>query len=245
MANAVRAIRSRSTSPGISTPPRGLASGRGGKSSFGSPAILKETFSQSMAAQESGRTRRRTSLSGSDRVISYSFFAWSVMAPSVTTSAGHPQRRETSRSVADIRTSPARASASTFDRMGMEFFRSTMPWTRWSSLTRSLFLTLISIRLTSRCLSSSEPYLKTEESLRKGRKLAQVHFRRQLGLWVRLCSRRRKGSLTCGWAGDRGRRPAFGASDPWKRTLTSSERLHEAVDEPVELGVALAQAVDL
>jgi hypothetical protein len=70
MANEVRAMRSRSTSPAISTPPLGLASGRAGKSSFGSPAILNDTFSQSMAAQESGSTRMRTSLSGSDRVIS-------------------------------------------------------------------------------------------------------------------------------------------------------------------------------
>src|SRR5687768_11055204 len=67
------------------------------------------------------------------------------MEPSVFTSAGQPQRSETSRSVAAIFTSPARASASTLDRIGIEFFRSTIPWTSESSFTRSLLRTVISM----------------------------------------------------------------------------------------------------
>src|SRR5687768_5335773 len=98
-----------------------------------------------MVAHESGSTLIRTSLSGSERTISYSFLAPSVMEPSVFTSAAQPQRRETSRSVAAILTSPPRASASTLDRIGIEFFRSTIPWTSCSSFTRSLLRTVISM----------------------------------------------------------------------------------------------------
>src|SRR5688500_5471479 len=67
------------------------------------------------------------------------------MEPSVFTSAAHPQRSETSRSVAAILTSPPRASARTLDRIGIEFFRSTIPWTSESSFTRSLLRTVISM----------------------------------------------------------------------------------------------------
>src|SRR5688572_23193436 len=67
------------------------------------------------------------------------------MEPSVFTSAAQPQRRETSRSVAAILTSPARASARTLDRIGIEFFRSTIPCTSESSFTRSLLRTVISM----------------------------------------------------------------------------------------------------
>jgi hypothetical protein len=67
------------------------------------------------------------------------------MEPSLTTRAGHPQRSDTSRSVAEMRTSPPRASARTLERIGMEFFLSTMPWTRCNSRTRSLFWTMISM----------------------------------------------------------------------------------------------------
>src|SRR5687767_14717077 len=67
------------------------------------------------------------------------------MEPSVFTSAAQPQRSETSRSVAAILTSPARASARTLDRIGIEFFRSTIPCTSESSLTRSLLRTVISM----------------------------------------------------------------------------------------------------
>ncbi len=67
------------------------------------------------------------------------------MDPSFTTCAAQPQRSETSRSVAEIRTSPPRASARTFERMGIEFFLSTIPWTSWSSFTRSFLRTMISM----------------------------------------------------------------------------------------------------
>ena len=67
------------------------------------------------------------------------------MAPSVFTSAAQPQRSETSRSVAEMRSSPPFASASTLDRIGIEFFRSTIPWTSESSFTRSALRTRISM----------------------------------------------------------------------------------------------------
>src|SRR5262245_3800041 len=81
------------------------------------------------------------------------------MAPSFWTWAGQPQRRETSRSVAEMRSSPDRASARTFERIGIEFFRSTIPCTRWSSRTRSFLRTVISMRfylLLSRNLPTDE-----------------------------------------------------------------------------------------
>src|SRR5262245_14235534 len=67
------------------------------------------------------------------------------MEPSALTWAAQPARRETSRSVAESRSSPPCASASTLERMGIEFFRSTIPCTSWSSFTKSLLRTLISI----------------------------------------------------------------------------------------------------
>ena len=138
-------MSARRTSAGISTPLPAGASGWVGKSSLGSPAILKRLRSHSISVQASGRTLRRRSLSGRDRAISWSFFAPRVIAPSWTTWAGHPQRSETSRSVAEILSSLPFASHLTFERIGMEFLRSTMPWTSWSSRTRSFLRTVISM----------------------------------------------------------------------------------------------------
>ena len=91
--------------------------------------MRNSTRSQRMRTQASLSSFRRTSFSGSERTISYSFLAASVTEPSSATSAAQPQRSETSRSVAAMWISPARASHSTFCRIGIELLRSTIPWT--------------------------------------------------------------------------------------------------------------------
>src|SRR6266481_7646592 len=68
---------------------------------------------------------------------------------------------------------------------------------------------------------------------------------RGFGLCAPLCNRRRRPSLDCARAASRAACTRASPRVTWKTLASSSERLHEAVDEPVELGVALAHGVDL
>ena len=63
----------------------------------------------------------------------------------VATDAAHRLRSPTSRSVASIWTWSAVASISTFARIGIVFFRSTIPWNNCSSLSRSFLRTTSSM----------------------------------------------------------------------------------------------------
>src|SRR5688572_21847559 len=83
----------------------------------------------------------RMSVSGRAFTISKSFFAGSVSVPGFETVASQRLRNATSRSVASRDTAPLLASISTFARIGMVFLRSTMPWRRDNSLSRSFLRT--------------------------------------------------------------------------------------------------------
>src|SRR5688572_30787794 len=83
----------------------------------------------------------RMSVSGRAFTISKSFFAGSVSVPDLETVASHRLRNATSRSVARRDMAPLLASMSTFARIGMVFFRSTMPCRRDNSLSRSFLRT--------------------------------------------------------------------------------------------------------
>src|SRR5688572_3425896 len=83
----------------------------------------------------------RMSVSGKALTISKSFFAGSVSVPGFETVASQRLRNATSRSVASRDTAPLLASISTFARIGMVFLRSTMPWRRDNSLSRSFLRT--------------------------------------------------------------------------------------------------------
>ena len=64
-----------------------------------------------------------------------------------------------------MRTSPPRASHSTFDRIGIEFLRSTIPCTSESSVARSLRLTRISMDFLFFYLSiEKRDYLRSDEA---------------------------------------------------------------------------------
>src|SRR5687767_2217288 len=64
-------------------------------------------------------------------------------------------------------------------------------------------------------------------------------------MWTRLRRARARIGPTCGGIGVR--KPATGPNraSSWKSPASSSKRLDEAVDEPVEFGIALAHGVDL
>jgi len=103
-----------------------LASGTAGKSSFGSVCIRDSNRSAATFTPFLSSVMR-TSVSGSALTISKSFFAGSVSVPPFSTVASQRLRKPTSRSVASIRISLSFASISTFARIGIVFFRSTMP----------------------------------------------------------------------------------------------------------------------
>ena len=121
-----------------------LASGTAGKSSRGS-VCMRESKRSAATFTPFLSSAMRTSVSGSAFTISYSFFAGSVSVPAFSTAASQRLRSATSRSVASMRISLPFASISTFARIGIVFFRSTMPWKSCSSRSRSFFLTTSSI----------------------------------------------------------------------------------------------------
>ena len=93
----------------------------------------------------------RISVSGSALTISKSFFAGSVRIPGLVTVAAQLLRRPTSRSVASSETCSRDASMRTLARIGIVFFRSTMPCNRESSFSKSFLRTTSSMgRTTSR-----------------------------------------------------------------------------------------------
>ena len=101
-------------------------SGSVGKSSRGSVCIRESNRSAATLTPPLS-SAIRMSVSGSDLTISKNFFAGSVNEPLLATDAAHLLRNPTSRSVARNLTSSPFASISTLARMGIVFFRSTIP----------------------------------------------------------------------------------------------------------------------
>ncbi len=144
IANCVFAIIWRSASRGSMALYPPVESGRVGKSSRGSVCI-RESKRSAATLTPFLSSSIRTSVSGSALMISNSFFAGSVNDPPLATDAVHLLRSPTSRSVASSFTSSPAASMSTFARIGIVFFRSTMPWKSCNSRKRSVFRTTSSM----------------------------------------------------------------------------------------------------
>ena len=144
IANCVFATISRSAADGNEARPLPLASGSVGKSSRGSVCI-RESNRSAATFTPFLSSAIRTSVSGSALTISYSFLAGSVSDPLFATAAWQRLLSATSRSVASIRTSSPLASISTLARIGIVFFRSTMPWKSCSSRRSSVLPTTSSI----------------------------------------------------------------------------------------------------
>ena len=126
IANCVFETIWRTTSRGSDAVYVPVASGSVGKSSRGS-VCMRESNRSAATFTPPLSSSIRTSVSGSALMISYSFFAGRVSEPPFDTAAVHLLRSPTSRSVASSFTSSPFASMRTFARIGMVFFRSTMP----------------------------------------------------------------------------------------------------------------------
>ena len=207
IANCVFATISPSAARGRTADHPEPGSGTVGKSSRGNVCIRESNCAAATSTAPFAPSWMRISVSGRARTISKSFFAGIVTEPGSLISAAHWLRRPTSRSVASICSPPSPfASRRTFPRIGMVFFRSTIPWKSCNSRSRSLCRTLSSMGRKPRVYGPGNPATGILRTTTREEMFNYTRTRTSVSMWTLLlspCTARTSQPAACG--GGRGR----------------------------------------